>query len=165
MKLNRSELQSGFNNKLFEIAIEDFQFDDLEFSENSIKIQISSEEIDNDIRIKGQLSLPLLTTCDRCLKRFKIMVEVPFEFLLSSSASKNKNRILDLVLIPESGDVIDLKPTLRELVYIEQSMKNICTDSCQGLCHICGNNLNVKQCRCIEKKHDSPLDVLKNMVR
>ena len=49
MKLNRSELLSGFNNKLFEIAIEDFRFNDLEFSESNIKILISSVEIDNDI--------------------------------------------------------------------------------------------------------------------
>ena len=165
MKLNRSELLSGFNNKLFEIAIEDFRFNDLEFSESNIKILISSKEIDNDIRIKGQFSVPFLCTCDRCLIKFNKMVEVPFEFLLSSSSSTNRKLLLDIVLIPKSTDVIDLIPTFRELFYIELSMRNICTESCKGLCYMCGNNLNVKQCECIKEKHDKPLDVLKNMVR
>jgi uncharacterized protein len=163
MKLNRSELQSGIDNKLFEIAVDNFNFNDLEFSEEKIQIFVSSEAIDSDIRIKGKLLISFFSTCDRCLKQFRNLRSVPYEFVISNSDKVNRKQRLDVVVIPASADIIDLIPTFRELIYIEIPMKNICTETCQGLCPNCGINVNDEQCECNVNSGHRPMEELKKI--
>lgn len=92
------------------------------------------------------------TFCDRCLKPFDISVSFKFEIFLSNNKIEHlRNRIL----------VLDNQ--IRENLILSVPIKKICKETCQGLCPVCGQNMNVKKCSCknIAIKKNPFLKILK----
>jgi uncharacterized protein len=50
------------------------------------------------------------------------------------------------------GPQIDLSIGIREAIILSQPIIPLCQDNCQGLCPICGANLNIKHCSCKTEK-------------
>lgn len=50
------------------------------------------------------------------------------------------------------GPQIDLSIGIREAIILSQPITYLCKDDCQGLCPVCGINLNVKHCSCKAEK-------------
>lgn len=50
------------------------------------------------------------------------------------------------------GPQIDLSIGIREAIILSQPITHLCKDDCQGLCPLCGINLNVKHCSCMAEK-------------
>ncbi|MBN8554531.1 MAG: DUF177 domain-containing protein [Deltaproteobacteria bacterium] len=48
------------------------------------------------------------------------------------------------------GQVVDLRPLIRELLILQLPMRTLCSDSCKGLCMKCGENLNDSKCSCAQ---------------
>ena len=48
---------------------------------------------------------------------------------------------------------LDLTDVLEQYVISELPMKPLCRSDCQGLCQVCGDNLNEKQCNCLYESH------------
>lgn len=86
MKLYRSELLAGIDNRLFESAVAQIKSDDLEFYKDTIIITISSEKVNWGFRTKGIMTIPFLEICDRCLSKFENLTETNFEIWLYSDA-------------------------------------------------------------------------------
>ena len=80
--------------------------------------------------------------CIRCLEPFTQKLHTHFEELFSFHIRGNEEA--DQYL-PENG-VMSLLPLLREDLLIEIPISPICKPECKGLCPICGQNLNLKQC-------------------
>lgn len=47
---------------------------------------------------------------------------------------------------PFNGKTIDLDPVVREQVLLALPVSVLCRDDCKGLCSICGQDLNEKDC-------------------
>ena len=50
------------------------------------------------------------------------------------------------------GPQIDLAVGIREAIILSQPIMYLCREDCQGLCPVCGSNLNQKQCSCVKEK-------------
>ena len=48
------------------------------------------------------------------------------------------------------GQVVDLRPLIRELLILQLPMRMLCSEGCKGLCVKCGENLNESKCTCAE---------------
>lgn len=59
------------------------------------------------------------------------------------------------------GKTIDLDPILREQVLLALPISVVCRDECRGLCTVCGQNLNDKECGCERRVLDPRLAALK----
>ena len=96
--------------------------------------------------LEGRVKATLVVNCDRCLEKFLLKLEAPFkeEYRKSPAAPAAEE---DEVKVLE-GDVIDLKPVLRETLLLALPMKRLCREDCKGLCPRCGHNLNRGPCRC-----------------
>lgn len=46
------------------------------------------------------------------------------------------------------GQMVDLRPLVRELLILQIPMKTLCSENCLGLCVDCGGNVNLKKCQC-----------------
>lgn len=46
------------------------------------------------------------------------------------------------------GQHIDLRPILKELLILQLPMRFLCSESCKGLCLVCGGDANRAQCTC-----------------
>jgi uncharacterized protein len=52
------------------------------------------------------------------------------------------------------GKVIDLAPILREQILLSLPAYPVCRESCKGLCPVCGQNLNERECGCDRRVPD-----------
>ncbi len=128
---------------------------------------------DENIDIRGELTIQGHFTCDRCLQNYTEERKMPFHLLLAplyrSERHKQKHQDREKELVKEDmeftfyeGDRIDLFQILREQLILEKPIKNICKEDCKGICQKCGKNLNEGPCSCAEAKEDSRWSALKN---
>lgn len=92
--------------------------------------------------VRGRLETGITLTCSRCLVKFSAPLRVP-----------GFGRELELF-----GDetIIDLTGDIREDIILAIPVKPLCRADCQGLCPICGADLNREDCGCSRDPADSP---------
>jgi uncharacterized protein len=56
---------------------------------------------------------------------------------------------------------IDLKEVVLEQLNLTFPIKPLCSETCQGICPVCGININSGDCSCVTKDSDSRLEKLK----
>lgn len=125
--------------------------------------------------------------CSRCLKPFRVPLEVRFqeEFRQESTpaarlpkpetaAGKGRGRKgaapepeededEDEEFSPYSGDEIDLTQSIQENLFLSLPMKPLCKPDCPGLCPQCGADLNEGPCGCEEPATDPRLFALREL--
>ena len=163
MKLYRTELEKGINDKLFDIDTNQLQLDELNFYEDTIKGELSVERSSNGYHIRGIINIPFEQTCDRCLTKFHNQKNVKFKFWLTDEDELLQDHTDDVLYFSKDDDEIDLKTLFRELIFLEEQMKHICRKECKGLCSNCGINLNEGNCGCSIVEKDNPWKELKNL--
>jgi uncharacterized protein len=131
--------------------------EDNRFNENeNIEVKYSLKRIDGgDILAQLETTLTPQLICDRCQDKFKKSFNINLDQIYSPRPQDDE--------LPIDNGKIDIKkPIVRELITILPS-KLICKDDCQGLCQICGANLNHLDCSCqTESKGHNEFQKLKN---
>lgn len=80
--------------------------------------------------------------CVRCLEMFDLQLDIEFEEVF---AYKTHTFTESGLYVPEDGN-IDLGPVVREYMITASPIKPLCKPDCQGLCVVCGENLNLGTC-------------------
>jgi len=130
--------------------------------------EISVRKVGDEVWIKGRLTARLSFVCSRCLS--------PFEFPVDSS--------FDLVYLPEELDLIkeeleeddlgqvfyhdnriDLREVVLEQLNLTFPFRPLCSESCEGICPVCGQVRRNGNCSCEVKEEDPRLLKLKNFVK
>lgn len=152
----------------------DYEFLGVELVEESAvfleptHVDLTVKRIGEEISIKGRINTRLSFNCSRCL--------VPFEFPINSH--------FDLVYLPEeldeikeeleAGDMsrvlyyiqkIDIKAVILEQLNLTFPVKPLCSESCQGICPVCGKIIRDGECSCVNTRNDPRLEKLKNFIR
>ena len=94
--------------------------------------------------------------CDRCLSTFERAYDVPLEHTLVATLEDEEND--DYILLDQYQ--LDLADLTMADILLELPYKNLCREDCQGLCPMCGKNLNEGLCGCTRKSVDPRLAVL-----
>lgn len=119
-------------------------------------------------RVDGTVQVPVQLNCSRCLCSFDKMVQSNFTILFSedSGNSLDEDEIelgdRDLITVGFSGDEIDLAPEIAEQVALEIPFKPLCSESCKGLCPVCGADHNVVDCTCAQEPGPTKFAALKD---
>jgi len=92
--------------------------------------------------IEGHFKTTLPQECVRCLEPFDQLLDVTFDEVY---AFKRDNFTESGLVVPEDGN-IDLSPVVREYFMLDNPIKPLCKPDCQGLCTVCGENLNLNIC-------------------
>jgi uncharacterized protein len=124
------------------------------------------KDIVEDIRLVGRISTEIEMLCARCLEPVDRSVDRDFD-LLYRPLGVDRRR--DEVSINQAeteisyyqGDGLLLEDVLREQVLLALPMKEVCRESCKGLCPHCGRNLNSDACDCAEALADPRWSALK----
>ena len=120
-----------------------------------------------EIRVKGHLGVRMETECDRCLEAAPCSVDSDFELYyrpveegygeeVSIDKSEAEMGFYD-------GDGIELNDVLREFVLLALPMQRVCSEDCKGICPVCGQNRNHKDCGCQAEAVDERWAALKNL--
>jgi uncharacterized protein len=146
-----------------------FEFPSLDLVEEDavflqpVQAEVSIKRVNDEIWVKGRVKTVLSFVCSRCLS--------PFEFPVDSA--------FDLVLLPEDmrelkeefdeGDAdrifyrsrrIDVREVILEQLNLTFPTRPLCSDSCEGLCAVCGKIRRERDCGCQVKEADSRLATL-----
>ena len=148
MKIFRSDLITGFKNKLFETELQKKDNKSIVLDNNKLICELSSFTIKNGFRISGYILNNVIHECDRCLKNFCINNKISTAFLLSNRKDNDQLENYEFLHWSLEDNCIDLKDTLLEILFVDISFKNLCSENCEGICLDCGNNLNDKVCSC-----------------
>ncbi len=103
--------------------------------------------------IQGPVEVTLSLTCDRCLEGYSYTVQADLDIELvpkekAPDAPEVELRKEDLDQYYYEGEEIDLDPYVFEEVMLNIPIKALCSESCKGMCPVCGKNLNLGECRC-----------------
>lgn len=120
-----------------------------------------------EIRVKGHLAVSMEADCDRCLEPAQFPVDSDFELYYRPVAEGYGEE----VAIDQSeaemgfyeGDGVELNDALREYVLLALPMQRICNDNCKGICPVCGQNRNQKDCGCHAEAVDDRWAALKQL--
>jgi uncharacterized protein len=124
---------------------------------------------DKDLfRLAGSVSTTLELLCSRCLEPFSWPVDARFDLRYQPQAAntgegEREIREDDLTTAFYENEQIDLAQLMREQFYLSVPMKPLCGGSCQGLCAVCGTNLNRGTCTCAPVIEDPRFAVLKEL--
>jgi uncharacterized protein len=119
-------------------------------------------------RLVGQVKTALELACSRCLEPFTMPVEQTFDLRYQPHAQntgEGEREIEedDLTTAFYENDEIDLGQLMREQFYLALPMKPLCDDACQGLCAVCGKNLNRESCDCKRNWDDPRMAALRQL--
>lgn len=92
--------------------------------------------------------------CDRCLD--------PVEWVQSATVEEEFGPEATDDVRPIEEGVLDLWPTIEEMLVLERPVKVLCHEDCAGLCPYCGCNRNHESCTCSDERIDPRLEALRH---
>src|SRR6185437_2512569 len=106
-----------------------------------------------EVRVHGKVETTLETECDRCLGRAAFPIEASFDLFYKPVEPE---RVAEEVAIDEGEAEMGfyelpglvLEDILREQLLLQLPMQRVCSESCKGICPVCGANRNVTACGC-----------------
>jgi len=133
-----------------------------------VELEFDIHKDKDKFRLVGRVRTQLELSCSRCVEPYRFPIDAGFDqrYLPSSDASIEVEREVeddDLETSYYGDDRIDLSDLMREQFYLALPMKPLCADDCQGLCAICGTNLNRETCDCKQESEDPRLAILKEL--
>ena len=139
-----------------------------------VSIEVSLVRIGGLVEVKGRFATSFESFCGRCLKKFTLDLDEPFELTFTNEPLTVHDEGADeedgvelsaeeLGLIPFIGDSIDLSEAIGEQLFLALPVRPLCSVECQGLCPYCGIYLNEKKCDCSPPDFSNKFTALKNI--
>ena len=112
---------------------------------------------------RGVVSGTFVHPCDRCLEiaEFPVSLEVTWTFeegpdkdflqqLVDEAECVGDDEEEAMGVFTFQGTAIDLSQPVWDEISLAAPTKFVCSDTCAGLCPVCGKNRNTKPCSCEE---------------
>ncbi len=141
LKLGAFVHQSPGYSKEFIFEHPQIQFTD-DFSVNDLDGTIVVTRSQQGVLLQGNFSGDLQLECARCLEKYDHALEWDFNelyFFNDQDATKE-----DFIL-PDDAQ-IDVKAIIKDEALLDIPINPICKEDCQGLCQVCGTDLNHHDC-------------------
>jgi len=157
--------------------------------QDGLELSADVMKMGSSIHVSGMLAATFVRQCVRCLKEYTEPARIAFRAEYRSESSTPRSaKPQDLRArqgskarpgrtesesdeqteddgdsYPYAGDSLDLAEMLREHIILATPMQPLCTDTCRGLCPVCGRDRNVAPCGCVEQTTKSPFAVLRDL--
>ena len=127
----------------------------------------TAERAGAEIRITGSLATTLETSCSRCLEPAQSKVSKAFDLFFRERDEAMFDEDDEIELEEKdtrtaffTGAKLAIADILREQILLALPMKALCKVDCQGLCPVCGTNLNNSRCGCSQEEFSPHMDTL-----
>ena len=110
--------------------------------------------------VQGKFSADTTLECVRCLREFTH----PLNWEFTELYAFNKKSVSESGLLLPDDMHIDLAALLREYALLEVPISPLHSPDCKGLCPICGQDLNFRDCGHRPEQDDSPFAKLKDLL-
>ena len=133
---------------------------------NPIAVDITATLSGDEIICQGEVFTEVEIECSRCLDIFDYEIKADLQFvvqILDSPVEAENDSDEDFEVIAKSENLLDISQRVRDAMVLTLPLKPLCSEECQGLCSMCGANLNDGECDCTPDKSDERWDALKNL--
>lgn len=114
--------------------------------------------------VQGTIAVEAAYECYRCLTLFTRQETIPFsENYRKTDQSLAPGRNEADFMIYE-GDSIDIGELVQETLLLNEPLQPLCSESCLGLCPVCGVNRNQVKCHCNQESIDPRLAALSRLI-
>ena len=126
------------------------------------------EESDSQVRVQGTYSVEMEAQCDRCLGRARFPLNGSFDLFYRPASEIAREEEVEI----DSGEAeigfyegggLELEEILREQVLLALPMQRVCSETCKGICPVCGKNRNETACDCHVQPADDRWGALRNL--
>lgn len=133
-----------------------------------LKEHRGTNDIVEDIRVRGNLDTKMEVACARCLEPVEQPIDTSFDLIFRPSGADldNSDRAIstsETEIGYYEGDGLLLEDVLREQILLALPAKNLCREDCKGLCPECGRNRNTDPCECVTTSADPRWSSLKEL--
>ena len=112
------------------------------------------------VQIRGTLSADVESRCANCLEPVETHVEAAVDVTFVRAAETE-----DEDAYPFEGYQIDIQPMIEEALVLELPMRFLCSETCKGICPVCGTNRNIAPCTCQEGgERQNPFSALSELL-
>lgn len=133
-----------------EIKIADFKYQNQEIkTPYPFELDLKIYKTDDFFIFTGTFTGILILVCSRCLEKFEQEIEISIDEEIEFEEIDDPNHY-------------DITEILIENIILSLPIKYLCSEDCQGLCSVCGINLNQKDCDCETETLDPRLAKLKD---
>mgnify|MGYP000008498874 CR=1 FL=1 len=132
------------------------EFSDYVFGE-PIRFSGTMVNVGGLLKLKGRLDAKYTVKCYRCLKDVnrEMGIDIKEDILNPQTNTDDESYTYE-------DNYVDIDRVLKDNIILNLPMKQLCSESCKGLCEICGNDLNIKECNCKKEQNINPsLEALK----
>jgi uncharacterized protein len=144
---------------------------DLELAEvgyefpDPIEVELFASKSGDEIIVQGKVKTLAEIECSRCLELYEMDINPKMQFVIQllDSIPPQQSTDDDFVILPKTTGEYDITDRVREAIILELPLKALCSDTCKGLCPMCGTNLNEEECDCTPDKTDERWDSLKQL--
>ena len=130
---------------------------------------------DGTYRLEARMTVTMNGTCARCLSQVKLELDVPVVVFFVPDEHPTVRRpgeeaddeqLDDDKVYAFRDHEIDIGQVIRDELLLAVPNRLYCRDDCQGLCPVCGQNMNNGKCRCAEEHQvdESPFSRLKELL-
>jgi uncharacterized protein len=152
----------------------DFEFPSVELVEENavflkpVHADLVIKNVGEEIWIKGRITTLLSFVCSRCLTPYEFPVDSKFDLVfLPEEMHELKDELddedIDQIFYQEGK--IDLREVVLEQLNLTFPAKPLCSETCEGICAVCGKIRREGDCGCSVKEPDPRLDKLKSLMK
>jgi uncharacterized protein len=152
----------------------DFEFPSFELiEENTVflspaHVDVVIRRIGDEVRVKGRLTARLSFVCSRCLSPYEYPVDAPFDLIflpeeMNAVTDELDEDDIDCVFYRDRR--LDLREIILEQLNLTIPLKPLCSESCEGICAVCGQLRREGRCACLVQESEPRLAKLKNFMR
>ena len=103
---------------------------------------------EKELEITGNCEVTVVIPCDRCLT--DVTIKIPLE--IHKRVSVASEEVEETDELDETNYIDGYNFDVEQLIYNELligwPMKILCSEDCEGICNVCGQNLNEGTCNC-----------------
>lgn len=158
------ELQEGENEYRWEEAPEALHIEDVgQRFVGPIRTRMTVFKLGEALSAAGKSTFCLRMECDRCLEPFDLPLSAGFSFVFQKGrpASVKGDEDETLIWLDDRPEKLDLGDEVKDYIILEIPQHVLCSESCAGLCPLCGANLNLGRCTCKTETVDPRWEALR----
>ena len=170
MEIDLRNLSEGLNLFRWEVTAADLDVDPEETGiQGPARVALTVAKVgETALTAHGEVAFGLRLACCRCLEPIDQAVDVALSLIFQkgrpeSLDDRNDLDETDLVFYEERATTVDVGLHVRDAILLEIPVKPLCSESCAGLCPLCGVNRNHQTCSCRPEENDSRWEALKHL--
>lgn len=99
-------------------------------------------------RVEGDCRLVFRAACDRCLTEVPVTLELSFDRVVVSPDTVAREEDAEDNSSLMDGYQLDVEALVYDEIIVNWPVKILCREDCKGVCPVCGQNRNERECGC-----------------